>query len=367
MVDTVQDSPRNNLFSRIWGYPLVHYAVGTAGDYYNYAKAYNQYSKRAFETAESYAQPLAVASWTKLEEYSHQPIVEGIITRADAYGCQQLDKIEETIHNIKESAPKKLQAVENVIHGSRVEVVLIKTVSLLDNVVDALLPPTEAEDEASASGSDDGAQSESSENNGTLIEVTGPVIHKLRARVSKESVLRLPGKTYNELYGLALRKSNSLPQLTPYINLLKSASTYILATKQATQQKGHDLSKFSIDYVYQSLHRVSSSVNSLVGTLKKLDTKEARATVNELSSMIAASKDNVSKIIDNLHLAQKLKEDSSAILLRAGDALSRNVQDGYVRVANSDIAAIRNAFTSLESAVQSVVASFSIQAEQNSE
>jgi len=355
MADTVQQ-PRA-VFSRVWNYPIVHYAVGTASSYYTYAKTYHQYSQRVFEIAESYVQPVAAVSLAKLEEYTHQPLVEGIINRADAFGCQQLDKIEERIHNIKEFGPKTFHTV---IHGTKVESVLIKTVSIVDNVVDALLPPVKDDNSAAADNSAEGSDDpEIRENGVSLVEVTGPVIHKLKTRVSKKSVLRLPLQTYSGLHGLAVQNTNSLSVL------LKSASASLLATKQA--KKGAELSKASVDYVYQSLHRVSSSVNSLAGVLKRLDAIEARATVAELSHMIASSKENVSKIIDNLHLAQKLKEDSSAILLRAGDALSRPLEAGYVLVANSDIAAIRNAFVSLESAVQGVVTSFSVQAEHTSE
>lgn len=201
--------------------------------------------------------------------------------------------------------------------------------------------------------------------------VTGPVLNKIRARVSKKSVLRLPFQTYSGLKELALRNTENLPLphlVKQYANFLNSASSYILATKEATESslhKGAELSKVSADYVYNSLQGVVSSVNSLLAVVKRLDPIEARATVAELSSMIATSKQNVTHILDNR--TQKLKEDSSAILSRAGDVLSRPFEAGYTLVANSDIQAIKTAFNSLESAVQGIVESFSIQAEQTSE
>jgi len=373
-------SPQYSLVSRIWGYPFVHYAADTAGEYYNYVKSYNSYSKKVFDVAESYATPIVSASLTKLDELSHKPLVEGMVVRADTFGCQQLDRIEEGIHKIKEVPPIALKNMENAIHGSKVEKLLIKTVGVLDNVVDALLPQ-EGDEDTQVSHDDEEeengdmltveyeeGESADGDENVTIMTATAPVLRKLRTRVSKKSVLRLPIRTYSGLKSLATRNKDSLPHLADqYVKMLRSASSYILATKQATQQKGTELSTVSVDYIYLSLHRVSSSVSSLVSLVKKLDPIEARASVSELANMISTSKQNFSKVIDNVYSTQKLKEDSSAILLRAGEALSRPFEAGYTRVANSDIAAIKDAFNSLEAAVQGIIESFSIQAEQDDE
>jgi len=337
----------NTVLSRILEYPVVEYATGTATDCYKYAKSYNDYSKKAFEAAESYGQPLASASWAKIEEYSRAPAFEGIINKADTFGNQQLDKLESTIHTIREEAPKRYQAFEQSIQGTAVEGALVKTVGIIDNVVDAILPANEEESQEEEPSQTD-AQS--------LSDAASPVIKKLKNRVSKKSVLNIPAQTYNVACTAALRSAND--QYKNYSTLLQSASSYILSTKQVTIQKSSDIYTISIDHIYHLLNNVALSLNSIVSAMKKLDPVEAQATLNELVKMIASSKQNVSQIIDDLHLKQKLREDTSAILSKAGDIL-RPVEDGYARIANSDIAALRNTCASLESAVQAVVENLS--------
>jgi len=183
---------------------------------------------------------------------------------------------------------------------------------------------------------------------------------KLRHRLSKKSVLQLPAHTYTGVKDLAIY---SLPQLKIYVNVLGAIFDHLSSAKQATQQQGIYLSKSVVGYVNHSLHVVAASYSALLNIFKQFDPVEARTSFVELTKMLRTSKDNVAKVIDNFHLAQKLKTDSSSILSHAGEVLSHPLEAGYTYVANSDIAAIKTAFDSLESAIQSIIESLAIHTE----
>jgi hypothetical protein len=287
---------------------VLHNTTAIAGSYYHNLKSYSQYSKRALETVEEYAVPLAHASFTTLDTYSRQPLIEGLLTRADAFGNQQLDKIEEGIHKIKETAPKALQSVESKLHGTKIEGVLIRTITQLDHAVDVLFPETK---EAQAQEEATSDQQDVDSTTASIIEASAPVYNKMRTRISKESVLRLPA----HLKILA----NQHP-----------SAYYILQTKQ----KGVELSKSGIENVQKSLGNVTLSVTSLLNTLKHVNATEVRASAAEL---LAMSKDGVSKFAD--------KNQFSKRLIHASAVISRQLEAGYVRIA--DIESIKHILNSL--------------------
>jgi len=230
-----------SLFSRIWrDYPVLSTTANVAGSYYKTLKGYNSYSKRVLETAENYALPIAQASLEKLDDYIHKPLVEGVLSKVDAFGNHQLDKIEGGYLRIKEVGPKTVHTVGNALHGTRVEGVLIKTVVILDSVVDVLFPDTsdtQDEDSASAEKSSDGATRDGQDEKASLIDVTTPVYRKIKSRISKESLRKVPTHTYEGVKSLANRNIEKVPHLSHSVHLIQSTSNYLLNITHITAQK----------------------------------------------------------------------------------------------------------------------------------
>jgi len=215
---------------------VLHNTANVAGSYYNSLKAYNSYSRRVLETAETYAIPIAHASWEKLDATIHQPLVEGVLSRVDAFGNHQLDKIEEGIHKVKDVAPKTIHTVENALHGTKVEGVLIKGVVMLDHVVDVLFPADSSstadssnsddnkkESSAGPSGSDDDNYDDSEDEDVSLMDVSAPVYNKMKSRISMDSMWKLPTHTYE---GVKLLANHNVNQCA---NLIQSTSNYLLS------------------------------------------------------------------------------------------------------------------------------------------
>jgi len=340
----------NQLVDRVFSYSLVAYVSDTLKNCYSYAKHSNNYVKAGLEAAEGYSQPVL---W-KLEEYSHQPTIESFLHKVDQYGCKQLDKIESGGKQLKETyeiiRPKTIQSLETVankIHGTPVEMVLLKTVDVVDAVVDSLLPP-DPEESAEVSMIPT--------NDPNLLDRTSPLIKKLRNRVSKDSIKRLPAQTYQVSKDFIFRNTDAVPHLNYCIGVLSTAAHKIhnassntrTAAKQGVQ-KGTSLSKASMDYIYTSLHHMVGALTSLVVLAKKLDPIEAKATVEELTVMIQRSREGISHKGKNA--AARLKEDISHILQKAGDLLSQQVAAGYTRVHTSDSAAIRKSVETIENIV----------------
>lgn len=350
----------NQLVQRVLSYSLVNYVSGTIKSSYSYVRDSNYIVKAGFLAAENTAQPFI----HKLEEYSHQPKIESLLHKVDQYGCRQLDKIESGGKQIKETydaiKPKTIQSLENVankIHGTTAETVLFKTVGVVDAVVDSLLPAdpaAEPEDDTQVAADDP-----------NIIDKTTPVVNKLKHRVNKDSIIHLPYQTYTVSKDIIFRNVDAVPQLHYCVGMLSTAAHRVRDASASTQavarngiQKGADLSKASVDYVYQSLHHMVNQLTSLVVLVKKLDPLEAKATLEELLVMIQNSKDTLSQKYGE-DTAHRLKEDISKILQRAGDLLSQQVAAGYTRVHSSDNAAIRKSVEKIESIVVRIIDSFS--------
>lgn len=355
----LDDDLNNKLVTRVFSYSLVNYFASTVQSYYGYAKQSNSYVKAGLETAESYTHPIL----HKLEEYSHQPTIESLIHKVDQYGCKQLDKIEAGGKQIKDTyeviKPKTIQSLENVankIHRTPVETALLKTVGVMDVVVDSLLPPDPAEPvEVASTGTDDP----------NIIDRTAPVIHKLKTRVNKESIKRLPSQTFTVSKDIIFRNADAVPQLHYCIGVLsttahrvRDVSVNTSAVARSGIQKGAEVSKASVEYVYNSLNAMVQHLTSIVVLVKKLDPTEARATVEELTVMIQHSKEELSQKYGR-DTAARLKEDISRILQKAGDLLSQQVAAGYTRAHSTDNAAIRKSVEMIENLVLRILENFS--------
>lgn len=365
---TEQQTSTPQSLTRVWNYPLVQHLAGTAVGCYNYAKSYNAYSERVLATAELYSQPVLAATIQKIEEYSHTPTVEALVTKADALACHQLDRAEGTYTNIKEAAPKALQAAENLIQGTRAETVLVKTVHVLDSVVDALLPPPptqsdkiegggEAEDEDVIiedveEYSDDASEASGSGENsqGLIVGLAGPVLHKLRTRVSRDAVLRVPSNTYNQIRFLADTYAEVFPILKNCLQTVDAVQAHLASARLSLQKNVEGLR--NLELAQRSLRRISSSVHTLSTVIRKLDPVEARVSVVELAKMISRSKDEVTKAVKDMHLTESLKDKRYATI---------SVEAEHVRTY-AEVAAPKNE----DDAVQGVVEGHTAQAEHTS-
>jgi hypothetical protein len=327
--------------------------------YYDYAKESNSFVKAGLQTAENYSQPVL----HKLEEYSHQPSIESLLHKVDQFGCRQLDKVEAGGHHLKETydvlKPKTLQTLENVanrIHGTPIEVALLKTVGAVDVVVDSLLPPDPEEPaDVSEVPSDDP----------NVLDRATPVIKKLKTRVSKDSIKRLPSQTYTVSKDIIFRNADAIPHVHYCIGVLNTAAHRVRDASVHTQavakngiHKGAQLSQQSIEYLHQSLQHLTTSLTKLVIVVKKLDPIEARASLEELTAMIQHSKD---QLLANKYFkdSSKVKEDISHILQKAGDLLSQHIAAGYTRVQSYDSAAVRKSVEKIENLVLRIVDSLS--------
>jgi len=354
------DEDQNKLVERVLSYSLVNYFTSSLLAGYSYAKHCNSFVKAGLETAEYYSQPLL----HKLDEYSHQPPMESLLHRVDQYGCRQLDKIESRGKHLKETyeviKPKTIQSLENVankIHGTPVETALLKTVGVVDVVVDSLLPPDPSEHAPEESTASDDQ---------TIIDRTAPVINKLKSRINKDSLKRLPSQTYAVSKDFIFRNADAIPQLHYCVGMLSTAAHRVHDVSANTQaaartglQKGTKVSKATVEYAYNSLHNMTHHLATLVEMVKKLDPEEAKATVAELTNLILQSKDELLLNSRKKVSAARLKEDISRILQKAGDLLSQQVAAGYNRVHTSDNAAIRKSVETIETIVGRVVESFS--------
>jgi len=321
-------------FSRFSRYPLVHYLSETAKDYYFYAKESNIIVKKGLDTAESISQPII----SKLDEYSRQPLIENIIYSVDFYSCKQLDRVENTAQVLKGTTFDTVEKVAEKIHHTPVESLLIKTVDVVDNIVDSLLPPQ-----------DDEEPDAEVLNDPNVVERTAPVFRKLTTRVSKDSIKRLPAQTYNEVKDLVFRNTETIPQVQFCIGLLSTASHKVLDAKESTQQvarkgvkKGAELSKASVDHIYHSLNHLMTVMTSLVAGVTNVNINDAKAALADVYALIQESKQNL--VVNN----NTVKEDISRILQTAGDILSQQLALGYNLVSHSDYASVRRAASTLE-------------------
>jgi len=259
-----------------------------------------------------------------------------------------------------------LENVATKIHGTTVETVLFKTVGAVDVVVDSLLPadPAQPEDDTHATTDDP-----------NIIDKTSPVIHKLKTRVSKDSIKHLPVQTYTVTKDIIFRNADANPQIHYCIGVLSTAAHRVHNVSTKTEavarngiHKGAELSKTSVDYVYQSMHNMVNALTSLVVLMKKLDPIEGKQTVAELTAMIQSSKEDFyTKYGDfstyGKEKATRLKEDISRILQKSGDLLSQQVAAGYERAHSTDITAVRKSVETIESIVLRIVDSFGGQAQ----
>lgn len=342
------------LLPRLFAYPAVHYVSDTVKDYYAHAKASNSYVKAGLETAENCSQPIM----HKLGEYSHQPTIDSLLNRVDQFGCKQLDKIEYGGKQLKQTyetvKPKTLQSLDNMankIHGTSVEAVLLKTASFVDVVVESLLPPDPAEP----------AEISNIPDNPNFLERTTPIFNKLQERISKDSIRHLPSQTYRVSRDFLFRGADAIPQLNYCIGLLTTAAHKLQdASNSATTEamnglhQGTQLSKGTVEYVYQSLQHMVAALTSLVARVKKLD-PEAKAMLEDLTAMIQRSKDSFANKLEKWESAARLKEDISKILQKSSDLLTEQLTTGYMRVHSTDNATIRKSVETIESIVHQVV------------
>jgi len=327
---------------RITSYSLVNYVSGTVMDYYSYAKESNSLVKKSLETAESISLPIIA----RLDEYSQQPIINNIISNVDSFSCRQLDKIESRAGAIKEATVGTAEVVATKIHGSKVELLIIKTVDVVDNIVDSLLPPQgDEEPEALVDPN--------------VIERATPVFKKLTSRISKDSLKNLPAQTCHEVKDLVFRNAETVPQVQLCIGLLITASHKILEAKETTQQaakssyhKGAELSKVSVDHIYQSLNHLMAVMTSLVAGISRITIEDARTSLSDVFVLIQESKKKI-------HFTnQSFRDEISTILQRASEVLSQQVAAGYNHAAHSDYASVRRAASALELVVNRLLGKF---------
>jgi len=330
------------LVHRIASYSLVNYFSDTVKDYYAYAKECNSLVKMSLETAESLSLPIIA----KLDECSQLPIINNIISSVDSISCKQLDKIENSAYAIKDTTVSTAEMVADKIHGTMVESLIIKSVDVVDNIVDSLLPPKDDEEPEALVDPN-------------VIERATPVIKKLTTRVSKDSLINLPAQTCYEVKDLVFRNAETIPQVQLCIGLLINASHKVKEVRESTQQaakhgfqKGSQLSKTSADHVYQSLQHLMTVMTSLVAGISKITVEDARIALSDVFTLIQESKEKIHKS------NQSFREDISIILQRTGELLSQQVAAGYNKVAQSDYASVRRAAGSLEQIINRLLGKF---------
>lgn len=336
--------------ARVYSYSLVQHASDTVKSYYSTAKESNSYVKASLETVEQYSQNIL----HKAEEYSHQPTINNVLHKLDGYGCKQLDKIENGSNQLKQTyevyKPKTIQSLDgiaNKIHGTTVEVGLLKTISLVDTLVDSLFPPAPSEPAEVSRVPEDP----------NVVARTTPVINKLFERVSTGSIKQLPARSYNLSYDLIFQAENA-PQIHLLIGVLTTAALKFKHASENGLQKGAALSKESADYVYAQLTHMANLVGGIVEVMAKLDQREAKATVAELMNMIQNSKANLTQTLGERLDYEGWKKEISAILQKTGDLLATQAAKGYHKAQHSDHATVRKAVASIQSLVLTIVEKF---------
>lgn len=330
-----QEEERGSFISRVYSYSLVHRTSETVKGYYNYAKESSTYVKSSLETAEQYSQIIA-------HKVADQPTIESLLHKADDYGCAQLDKIEQKGSQIKQSyneiKPKTYQSLDNAankIHGTSIEIALLKTAGLVDGLVDSLFPP----------GLDESSELSAIPTNPNLVSRTAPIINKLKERVSVGSLKHLPARTYHISLGL-LYQAESLPLIHSTIGLLASAALTLKTVSDASAQVvSNEWEKAHKTQVAAALQTLLNNVITLSELLRKLNATEARVSVNELVSLIQNK-------LEDIDVA-KWREEISSILAKASTVLKQQVALGG---APDDVSRVRQAVQAIEEVVSSILA-----------
>ncbi|EFA74968.1 hypothetical protein PPL_12002 [Heterostelium album PN500] len=344
--------------SRLYDYSLVSTTVNSSFDLYNYAKSYSLL-RMPMELSEA---TVSLVSKPILD------VCDPLISRADDYTADKIDKLESTAVRTKELVistvtPYKESAIntltktvskvdstletfiefgEEKISGTPLQELIAKSAtqieSIADNVVDTILPP--ASDEPTSDPSEM-----------YNLEKRFPVIYKIRTRVNTESVKGIPSNTYQ-----GITKYTTVKPISYLVDKIHAAADKISSMNLSDVKD--EVSKKTIDQIYQYLDTTAASVGNFSLWVHRFDPNEILISITELTNMIKESKNQILNMDDQKQKVQKFKDDCAKILSKTGQILQQQIDSGKAKVEEwkkSDLTIVKTTIVMVEQAVHNIL------------
>ncbi|EGG14689.1 hypothetical protein DFA_10947 [Cavenderia fasciculata] len=329
--------------SRIYDYSLVQGTVDRTFNLYNYAKQYSLL-KTPIALTEQVVTTIGKPILDKCD-----PLLQSV----DQFGVKKLDQIESTVSRASEGTKdtfyNAVSSVDGVldrvldygsekIQGTQVNDLVQKTVGIADSVVDTVLPPPTNEDL-------------DNETEMYHLEKRCKLFLKLRKRINKESLMNVPSNSYNHVVQISKTKP-----LSATVDLLMETAQKLQDMTFSVSLKGASLQS-AIDNVYKGLNTLSASVGSFTIWVSRFDTTEVYASLEELSKMVRASKDDVANMVDENEKVKKLKNDTVEVFRHVAHILQQQIDNGLAKYEDlkKPDSMFKNSIYMLESAAQSII------------